>query len=56
MFLIVFHSVLVHLLSLSLAFLKKKKHEKRFMKKTNRKHTVNIENESTNKRKKEWVL
>ena len=26
------------------------------MKKTNRKHTNNRENESTNKRKKEWVL
>ena len=26
------------------------------MKKTNRKHTNNKENESTNKRKKEWVL
>ena len=62
MFFIVLHSVLVHLLSLSLAFLKKK-NEKRFIKKNKKtktkkkkKETHNRNNESTNKRTGEWVL
>ena len=57
MFFIVLHSVLVHLLSLSLAF-KKKKNEKRFMKKTKKqkqkkskkKHTIEITKVLTNER------
>ena len=56
MFFIVLHSVLVHLLSLSLAF--KKKNEKRFMKKTKKqkqkkskkKHTIEITKVLTNER------
>ena len=58
MFFIVLHSVLVHLLSLSLAF-KKKKNEKRFMKKnkknknkkkSKKKHTIEITKVLTNER------
>ena len=62
MFFIVLHSVLVHLLSLSLAFLKKKKwkevYEKNKKTKTKKKQkeTHNRNNESTNKRTGEWVL
>ena len=58
MFFIVLHSVLVHLLSLSLAFLKKKKwkevYEKnkktKTKKKSKKKHTIEITKVLTNER------